>query len=146
MNAPRITEEHSKLLIHMVVRAFLLDVAIYTPITKDFLLPLNTRKIVSRLLRRVCCTGNGRDGTPRRTAALNWDSTALFHETQIQLSGVEFHFCPSCRLWSENSRFDSETSPVRLEKGLATSVDYRRIIASGLHFGGKTVSVKTTAS
>ena len=110
------------------------------------LLPLNTRKIVSRLLRRVCCTGNGRDGTPRRTAALNWDSTALFHETQIQLSGVEFHFCPSCRLWSENSRFDSETSPVRLEKGLATSVDYRRIIASGLHFGGKTVSVKTTAS
>lgn len=40
MNAPRITGEHSKLLIHMVMRAFLLDVAIYTPITKDFLFPL----------------------------------------------------------------------------------------------------------
>lgn len=41
MNAPWITGEHSKLLIHMVMRAFLLDVAIYTPITKDFLLPLD---------------------------------------------------------------------------------------------------------
>ena len=40
MNAPWITGEHSKLLIHMVMRAFLLDVAIYTLITKDFLLPL----------------------------------------------------------------------------------------------------------
>ena len=40
MNAPRITGEHSKLLIHMAMRAFLLDVAIYTPTIKDLLLPL----------------------------------------------------------------------------------------------------------
>lgn len=43
MNAPRITGEHSKLLIDMVMRAFLLDVAIYTPTIKDFLLPLNAK-------------------------------------------------------------------------------------------------------
>ena len=46
MNAPWITGEHSKLLINMVMRAFLLDVAIYTPITKDFLLPLDNIKVL----------------------------------------------------------------------------------------------------
>ena len=120
---------------HLACRARVLHVFL--------LLPLSTTRIASRLSGGVSPTKNGRNGTLRYATAPNWDSTALFHETQIQLSGVEFHFCPSCRLWSENSRFDSETSPVRLERGLATSVDYRRIIASGLHFGGKTTGQRS---
>ena len=66
------------------------------------LLPLSTTRITSRLSGGVSPTKNGRNGTLRYATAPNWDSTALFHETQIQLSGVEFHFCPSCRLRSEN--------------------------------------------
>ena len=68
------------------------------------LLPLAKSKITSHLSDSVDYPRNGRDGTLRYATALNWDSTALFHETRIQLNGVEFHFCPSCRLWSESGR------------------------------------------
>ena len=51
MNVPRITGEHSKLLIHMVMRAFLLDIAIYAPITKDFLFPLYGKNGFSSLFQ-----------------------------------------------------------------------------------------------
>ena len=101
------------------------------------LFPLSTTRIASLLSGGVSPTKNGRNGTLRYATAPNWDSTALFHETQIQLSGVEFHFCPSCRLRSENGWFDPEISPARPEKRLATSVSCKWIIASGLRFESK---------
>ena len=96
MNAPRITGEHSKLLIHMVMRAFLLDFANYTPITKDFLFPLDGfgSSVPSLQLHPVFGAVSSRvppgDAMSRFVGSgdKSWDNFKNFFQTQ----GFEFLF------------------------------------------------------
>ncbi|WP_456035880.1 hypothetical protein [Senegalimassilia anaerobia] len=96
MNAPWITGEHSKLLIHMVMRAFLLDVAIYTPITKDFLLPLDGVGSAVPSLQLHPVFGIDTERVPPNDAMSrfvgfgdkSWDNLKNFFQTQ----GFEFLF------------------------------------------------------
>ena len=97
------------------------------------LFPLNKSNISSHLYGAVSSTKNGRAVTWRHVATLNWDNAAPFCETQNELRGVEFRFCPSCRPRSGNGRFEPEIRRFRPEKRLATSDECKRVIASGLH-------------
>ena len=96
MNAPRITGEHSKLLIHMVMRAFLLDIAIYAPITKDFLFPLDGVGSAVLSLQLHPVFGIDTERVPPNDAMSrfvgfgdkSWDNLKNFFQTQ----GFEFLF------------------------------------------------------
>ena len=97
------------------------------------LFPLNKSNISSHLYGAVSSTKNGRAVTWRHVATLNWDNAAPFCETQNELRGVEFHFCPS----NEKGRVEQPNPPLlcglvryRMQ---ATSNNCKAVDASGLH-------------
>ena len=102
------------------MRAFLLDIAIYAPITKDFLFPLDGVGSAVPSLQLHPVFGIDTERVPPNDAMSrfvgfgdkSWDNLKNFFQTQ----GFEFFvFVPKCaagRLWrldgAENARFETQ--------------------------------------